>query len=110
MTDHAFDAIARHAAAAVSRRSSLLALGGAALAASAVGPSVARAGKAGKKAKKKCKRQRGPCLDTVELVCAELTDPGAEREQCIETFTECCGFLAKCQAANFFECVLGNIS
>ena len=109
MTDNAFDAITRRAADVVTRRSSVLAMGGAALAAVA-GSTVTQAGKAGKKAKKKCKRQRGPCLDTVELVCTELSDPGAELEECIETFTECCGFLAKCQAEKFFECVLGNIS
>ena len=60
MNDSTFDSITRHAAVTVSRRMSLLALGGAGLTAVAA-PTMAAGGKAGKKARKLCRRQREQC-------------------------------------------------
>jgi hypothetical protein len=101
MSESAFDAFTRRAAAAISRRSSLAALGGAALAAAVTGPSVVSVSKAGKRAKKKCKRQKNQCEDTVRSFCEEVNTmkrdapkrivaEGGEEERCLQILLECC--------------------
>ncbi|MGH2614319.1 MAG: hypothetical protein ACRDJC_03690 [Thermomicrobiales bacterium] len=105
MIGSAFDAITRRAADVVSRRSSLRAMGGAALVAAAAAPTVTRAGKAGKRAKKKCKRQGRQCREAIPLVCAVYL-PNNDPEQCAEFLNPCCDFLEKCQAAQYFTCFI----
>lgn len=110
MSEDAFDAFIRQAAV-VSRRGTLLTLGGAGLAIQAGSPSTL-AGKTNKKAnkkarkkgKKKCQKQDAQCIDVWEGLCAEEEDP----EQCQDTFLPCCAFLAQCQATAYFACVFAT--
>lgn len=98
MSARAFDALTRHAADAVSRRGSLLALGGAALAAAAVEKPARARQKAKKQVKKKCKRQVAPCRSFFAGVC--FGDP-----ECEAALFPCCDFLAKCDSGAMFECL-----
>jgi hypothetical protein len=56
------------------------------------------AGKAGKEAKKICKRQRGPCEAGVRAFCGELSP-------CLEGILPCCQVLATCQTTAAVECL-----
>jgi hypothetical protein len=111
VTEQAFDTFSRRAAG-ISRRGSLMTLGGAGLAAMA-GPASAEAGKSDKKAnrkarkkgKKKCKKQDGQCIGVWEGLCAAEADP----ELCQDTFLPCCAFLASCQATAYFACVFATV-
>jgi hypothetical protein len=91
-----FDALTRSA----SRRVSLLALGGAGLAAALAGAFGAAAkpkpGKlARKKVKEKCKAQVRQCNLVLGVACDANDDPAA----CKEAFLPCCDFLATCNVA-----------
>jgi len=105
MTGNAFDALTRHAADGVSRRTSLLAMGGAALTAAVAKPTLTQAGKAGKKAKKKCKKQGKPCREFGEIACEAFVSP-PDVEDCIAAANECCQSLTKCKGNQFFVCVI----
>src|SRR5262245_56470646 len=72
LSDHAIDAITRRAADAVSRRNSLLALGGAALAAATMAEPL-KAKKTKTRIKKKCRRQVTQCRNYFAGFC--LGDP-----------------------------------
>lgn len=109
MSENAFDRIARQTANDISRRHSLLALGGAALAASLSSASVAKAGTAGKKAKKKCKKQGPACQQFANDLCDLFFDPGTELDECIDSASDCCSPLTRCAAGEFFSCALGVI-
>jgi hypothetical protein len=98
MNDGTFDAFARQAGTARDRRSSLKALGAAALVAAA-GASQAQAGKKGKKAKKKCRKQQGACQAVVAAFCAE-------DETCEQDLFECCALMASCNATAATECFI----
>jgi hypothetical protein len=110
VTEQAIDSFSRRSAG-ITRRGSLMTLGGAGLAAMA-GPSTAEAGKSDKKAnrkarkkgKKKCKKQDGQCVQVFEELCATEGDP----EFCEDAFIPCCAFLAQCQTTAFFECAFAN--
>jgi hypothetical protein len=98
MSEQSFDAFTRRAAQAVSRRQSLMALGGATLAAAAAKPSIAEAKKnknkkAKKKAKKKCKQQVPQC----EAAVAQANG--------IPQQIQCCQFLSNCNAGSFVQCI-----
>ena len=99
----ALDTISRRAAN-VSRRSSLLTLSGAGLAAVLGGPLTATAKKSGKsrkKALKKCKPQVAQCAAVVQTLCDEFeTDP----EVCKATIA-CCELLGRCNAGGFLACM-----
>jgi ribulose kinase len=96
-----FDALTRRTATAVSRRSSLVALGGAALG-TAAAPWHASAGKAGKKAKKKCRKQVNKCKNAVRDYCNTLMS----FEECLDELLPCCDPLRKCQAGSSTECII----
>jgi hypothetical protein len=84
----------------LSRRSSVLALGAAALSAIA-GPSPARAKKHGKKANKKCRRQANTCIAFVTDTCnRQASDP----EECKGLFLPCCPPYATCDVATALAC------
>lgn len=112
MSEQTFDAFARRAGE-VSRRGSLLTLGGAGLAALA-GSSIAEAGKSNKKAnrkarkkgKKKCKKQVDQCAEFIGDLCSIVQEGGSET--CEAQFSPCCEFFAQCQATAFFDCFLAN--
>jgi hypothetical protein len=102
MNDSTFDSITRHAAVTVSRRMSLLALGGAGLTAVAAptmaAPTMAAGGKAGKKAMKLCRRQREQCR-------AFFVERCQGSQNCLEALLPCCELFAKCSVAAGIECV-----
>ena len=100
MISTTFDAVARRAAESVSRRASLLTLGGAALAATAAAPGVSLAKKGkkcGKKTKKqeqkRCKRDAAACRKAIQC-------EGEEPSPCIR-LRACC---ETCSAGGFAEC------
>jgi hypothetical protein len=93
-----------HTATALSRRASMLAIGGAALAASAA-PMPTRAGKASKKAKKRCKRQVGQCESMIAPACA-AADLLVSEEECVDTLLPCCQPFKDCQADAVFDCLI----
>jgi hypothetical protein len=99
MTTHGFETVTRHAAAGISRRSSLLTLSGAALAATAGKPGVSAAKKGGescgKKHKKKCNNNKAACNALAAPICP---DP-----ECLATFAVCCN---ECFTAAFLTCLL----
>ncbi|MBW3634042.1 MAG: hypothetical protein KY456_13545 [Chloroflexi bacterium] len=104
MTHSAFDAFTRRTAG-ISRRRSLMTLGGAGLAAALGGPLGTEAKKnknknakkkAKKQAKKKCQQQVPQC----ETALAQA--------QALDGFY-CCQFLSTCDAAGFIQC-LANVS
>ena len=95
MGEKAFDVITRHAADAVSRRGSLLALGGAL---AAVAEPASAKQKAKKQVRKKCRRQVAPCRSFFAGVC--FGDP-----DCEAALFPCCDFLAQCDSGAMFECI-----
>jgi hypothetical protein len=97
MSDQSIYEITRRAAAAVTRRHSFLLMAGASTAAAT--PLTAEAGEAGKKARKRCKRQRGACRASVEEFCAGA--PG-----CLDHLLPCCEPLATCNARESTECLI----
>jgi hypothetical protein len=115
MSEHAFDALTRRASTAVSRRSSLAALGGAALVAAVASPAIVEASKAGKKAKKKarkkCRQQQGQCEASVQTFCASLNGAASEsvsaEGSCLGLLLPCCASLSTCDAATSTTCFLG---
>ncbi len=102
MREHISDAITRRAADGITRRGSLITLGGAGLAAMFGGSATADARKHKKKHKKKNKE------DPFELCAPQVA-------QCQTTITLlegnaaqllCCDAFATCEASQFFLCLL----
>lgn len=95
--------LSRRAARIVSRRGSLLALGGALLGAAAT-PRAVEAGKCGKKAKKKCEKQVQLCETSMEQACEALAplDPNP----CFTACRPCCASLATCDPAESTACLM----
>ncbi len=117
MNAHAFDEVARQTTESVSRRSSLLALGAAALSGSLALPGVtaAKQGRKGKnngngkgkgkgKGKDKCKAQVGKCEDGIADLCLAIF--GEDSQECRDLFSPCCQFLRGCDAAKAFACAV----
>ncbi len=103
MSGHTFDTFTRQTADAVSRRGSLLTLGGAALAAGLAGSGGTKARKKGGKGKK-CKKQVGKCREGLGNVCAALFENQDSIDECFGLFAECCAFLKSCNAGQAFAC------
>lgn len=100
MTNTTFDTFTRQAATQVSRRRSLMTLGGAGLAAALGGPLAVEAKKnSGKKAKKKAKKK---CQQQVQQCESALAQVGAPE------FAFCCQFLGTCNATQFIQCIANN--
>ncbi|MGH2615129.1 MAG: hypothetical protein ACRDJC_07815 [Thermomicrobiales bacterium] len=85
----------------MTRRGSLLTLGGAALTAMAT-PEVASAGKSGKNAKKRCKKQRGQCFTAVAEFCESTANPSS----CEGFYRPCCEHFARCSVGTGIVCIL----
>ena len=100
MTSEARSAFTRRAARTVSRRASLLSLGGAALATATRTDSAAKR-KSGntckKKEKQRCSNDAAACRNTVQLGC----DPGDPTNCAAEQ--DCCD---NCSANGFLTCLL----
>jgi hypothetical protein len=100
MNEQGVDALTR-TVAAQDRRRSLKTMSVAALAALGLAPHLAAAkGKAGKAAKKKCKKQVAPCEAAFAETCAGVM--GAE--ECRNSVAECCASLGSCNAGAAMEC------
>ena len=102
MNNHHFDTVARDTAAAVSRRTSLLAIGGAALTAAMAQPASAKRGNSRNTSQKRCKTQTGQCLAAVAEYCAPLELP----QVCEAFLGPCCEKLAQCDAGRTVSCLL----
>ena len=99
------DAAARRTAWALTRRASLLALGGAAAAAGAARPASTKAGDPGKasrkQAKRKCRAQGRQCRVAVANLC-ETNNLDCER------VLPCCDLFARCQAPEGLRCIFAD--
>jgi hypothetical protein len=106
MHKHVFDQFTRNATDALTRRRSLVTLGGAVLATSIAAPPRAHAGKNSKKAKKqakkKCKRQVEACRNVFIDACA--TNPDACEEGDLEEVFPYCELLKDCKAGESVAC------
>lgn len=98
--------VSTSAAAVLSRRGSLLTLGGAVLASAAAGTKPVRAGKVAKKARKrsskKCRRQIDQCRNVILDFCAG--DDAECEEDTLNDILACCSQLATCQAGAALDC------
>ncbi len=102
MSTDAFAALTRTAAETVSRRRSLLRLGGAALVAGPAGRMRAEAKQSpSKKASKKCKRQSGKCRTFFLEVCEE----NECNEEGLEDALQCCAGFKTCNAGALLDCL-----
>jgi hypothetical protein len=97
MSKSRFAAVARLATDAVSRRTSLAALGAVSLLA-VTRPIGTEAAKAGKKAKRKCKRQASECRAFYVDVCDT-------NQFCIDTSNTCCAHFGRCAAGAAIACL-----
>jgi hypothetical protein len=97
MNTQAFERLTRRAAATVSRRASLLTLGGAAVAAAT--PGITKAGKksqsCGGKLKKRCTQNKTQCIAPLTDICNGSAD-------CIATLSPCCD---ECFSGGFVACL-----
>jgi hypothetical protein len=108
MNGNAFDAFTRQAAAAITRRTSLLTIGGGALTAAVAAPRLATAKKGGKKKNDKCKKQKAKCQEGVQEFCENTPQP-KDQEQCILILSECCEFFKSCNARQGTLCLLEEV-
>ena len=113
MNANAFDAFTRRTADAVSRRKSLLTIGGAALGATVAAPLLAEADlkkkECKKKCKEKCKKQVEQCENQVREFCEEKFGGLDLDDECRAELLPCCATLGKCKAAKSTECLLSNL-
>jgi hypothetical protein len=113
VSEQIIDSVTRHAAGAVSRRASLLALGGMVLAAMTAVPAAAKGGNKGKKRKKRnagdgtaigplaqarCASQIDVCRQTIAAIC------GSGDSECLAKLA-CCDFFATCNAGGALACI-----
>jgi hypothetical protein len=107
MREHVFNRFTRVAAGAVSRRQSLMTLGGASVTAAIGKPSIVMAGKESKKVrkryKKKCKRQIDPCELALTVLCQG-------QAACMATVLPCCSSLKTCKAGTSLDCFFSQFS
>lgn len=103
MDMQSFDAVARRTADSISRRRSLLTLGGATLGVTLARPATSEAKKQGKKCKKKerkrCNKDATECRVTVQALCQPPGSP-----ECLALQT-CCD---TCSADGFIACLIAN--
>jgi hypothetical protein len=101
MNSQVLESVTRRAAAAVSRRSSLVTLGGTALAASLAMPGVSEAKK--KKGKDCKKKEKQRCSnDTADCIATLQATPSCDAT-CVALLTPCC---ETCSANGFLTCFL----
>jgi hypothetical protein len=102
MAARAIDTVMRDVAAGVSRRTSLLTLGGAALAAAVAKPDVSEAKK--KKSGDKCKKKEKQRCSNDAATCRLLLPGGCQGDpDCIALLTPCCD---SCSSSKFLSCFL----
>ena len=105
-----FDALSRSLGDGRSRRGSLVALGGVALAASLLAPGVTSAkkhgGKKGKhkgKDKRECTPQDAQCRAALPGLCAAAVSSESVGE-CVALLEPCCVFFHECKLTEAFAC------
>lgn len=103
MNEQTFDTVTR-SVAGTSRRRSLLALGGAGLAATLAGRSLSTEAKSGKN--KKCKKQKKQCMQAITSYCNQLNGLGPG---CEEDLKPCCTSFKKCKANAGLTCMLDKL-
>lgn len=104
MTVRIAASITRGAATALSRRASVLALGGGAFAA-VTAPAIAAAGTSGRQAAKRCTRQRAQCLASIAAFCQPQGNPN----ECEAALNPCCGPYARCNASRAITCLFDEL-
>ena len=103
MSSYSVDTVARRAATAISRRHSLLTLGGAVLAATVPKPSVSEAKK---KSRKDCqKKEQQRCTKDFAACRNMLLAKCGGTPACV-TAQACC---ATCSATGYLSCVLASV-
>jgi hypothetical protein len=95
------DVLTRGSTGAVSRRASLLTMGGATLSAAMAASMGAAAGRSGKRGKNRCKPQKGKCLAYFAGYCLQQGEPSL----CEDKHFPCCEYFARCNAAAGFACL-----
>jgi hypothetical protein len=110
MNEPALETVTRQAIEAITRRRSLLSLGGMALAASLVAPAstTAKNGKK-KKNKQRCQAQIGQCREGILAICQTIQKSPEGVEECFELFDQCCEFLDGPNTSGAFACVVEAI-
>jgi hypothetical protein len=111
MSELAFDAFSRRAGEAVSRRSSLVTLGSAVLAAMVAMPGSGVAGKSGKsknknKSKKQAKKQSLKLCQQQVGQCQTFIKAECQGNGCGTVVAVCCPLLGTCQNEAFFTCLV----
>jgi hypothetical protein len=101
MHDHPIDTLATGPGWR-SRRVALGALVGVAIASALGRTSPVRAGKAGRKARKRCKRQSGQCETSVSKLCASGV---FEQGECETTLLPCCPSFKGCRIESAILCL-----
>jgi hypothetical protein len=99
MSLHSVETLRRHAAATLSRRSSLAALGGAALAAGLFAPW--RTGATDDEGKQQCQGHHEECEAAVREVCSGEGVPEAD---CLAAVSPCCAFFANGNVGDGLRC------
>jgi hypothetical protein len=101
VNSHTFDTLTRQARGVVTRRGSLLTLGGAALAPTMANPgvSVASGGGFRKKLKRRCDQNKTKCVSSMHAFCNEV-------EECIAALAPCCD---ECFGNPFIICFLSKL-
>jgi hypothetical protein len=112
VSEQIIDTFTRRAAGAVSRRTSLLALGGMALTAMTAAPAAARGGKKRKKRNDGDSNAIGPlaqarCASQADQCRAIFTDL-CQDAQCLSRIF-CCNPLATCDADGALACIFADI-
>lgn len=114
MSESAFDAFSRRAGEAVSRRSSLVTLGVAALAAMVALPGSGVAGKPSnnknKKQKKQAKKQSLKLCQQQVGQCQTFITAECEGNGCGTVVAVCCPLLGTCQNEAFFTCLVDSLN
>jgi hypothetical protein len=108
MHDTRSSTILSRAARSVSRRTTLAGFGGALVAAAAMRPSPAGAGKVSKRVEKKCKKQISKCQSSVAAYCATRLIPG-DREECEAELLPCCSSFKTCKAGAAYACLIEGV-
>jgi hypothetical protein len=110
MSESTFDAFSRRAGEAISRRGSLVTLGGAALAALVAMPDMGVAGKSSKNKNKNNKRKQKK--QTLKLCqqqvgeCQTFMNAACQGDACGVIVAVCCPLLGTCQNEAFFTCLV----
>jgi hypothetical protein len=103
MSDNAVEVFTRATASAFDRRVSVTALGGMILLAAAR-PLTAAAGKAARKAKKKCKKQVGQCRAFIAERCELISSTPEDEAECVALNDPCCEVFARCHGVSAVQC------